>query len=43
MWALYSANPDLSPLESLEDSLSPSHHGGHCKVFFVFAALEPVP
>ena len=43
MWALYIANPETSVLESLEDSLSPSYYGGYCKVFFVFAAREPVP
>ena len=40
MWVSYITNPDLAVLESLEDSLSPNYHGGHCKVLFVFAASE---
>ena len=43
MRALYIANPDLSILESLENTLFPSYHGGYCKTFCVRAASEPVP
>lgn len=43
MRALYIANPDLSDLESLENTLSPNYHGGYCKILCVLAASEPVP
>ena len=43
MRALYIAHPDLSILESLENTLSPGYHRGYCKIFCVLAAGEPVP